>query len=614
MNVAGVLLCFMMCGQISEMYAQDLLITDNVAVSPIAGGWYPWYELHVDPDNHHNLMLCGSRWDAQDNAQYGFVYSSVDEGKNWRLALEDKHSAWVSEESCAFGVNGVAYFIADASKIDNNGTPQHERGTSHIYVSRDAGQTWKERIATGWTDYSSSVVETNPGSDQNRLYTFFNDPWIYYQSLGNKEAADKLPSGGNAIGVISYRDGDPDNAPPIANLDMPAMKSVASYPAPAFALNDGSLLTFFTSHFTHEMPNGSKSREYIMASLSSDPARRTLKKPVTIVSYTPKEGEASKCGFGLTSGAAYDPTTNGLYLVYPITDDGSCRLMLTTSADGGESWTTSKRISLPGETLDSVYGRPALAINGSGVLGLMWEDGRSGCWYFAVSLKADSQFTSTKRLNDCNIAANAVEAIKDSYLWTVPYQAPTNDPDGYSTIAIRNMKNAVWRNSHSIAVTPDGTFHPAWIDASDGRGEIRTAAIKVVSGERFIASEITTGVSVSNKVAVLYGGAQHYDEKSGILTLTVTFRNNSNAPVRGPFKLEVVSVDSAYLKTEVANSTNHATGGGAVWDVSDAMPEGVLAPGATSRPYTLSFHTSPKGHFTLGDVLTLSTRLYAKGQ
>jgi hypothetical protein len=81
---------------------------------------------------------------------------------------------------------------------------------------------------------------------------------------------------------------------------------------------------------------------------------------------------------------------------------------------------------------------------------------------------------------------------------------------------------------------------------------------------------------------------------------------------RGPFKLEATSADSAYLNVEVANAANRATGGGAVWEVTGAVPGCVLVPGATSQPYTLTFRTTPKEHFTLGDVLSLNTKLYAR--
>ncbi len=110
----------------------------------------------------------------------------------------------------------------------------------------------------------------------------------------------------------------------------------------------------------------------------------------------------------------------------------------------------------------------------------------------------------------------------------------------------------------------------------------------MTSAEQLSAAELSGLNSVSNRVAILYGGTQQYDHKTGTLTLVITLRNNSDAPIRGPFKLEATDIDSAYLNVEVANAANHALGGGAVWDVTSSVPGGVLAPGATSQPCMLT--------------------------
>jgi hypothetical protein len=436
--------------------------------------------------------------------------------------------------------------------------------------------------------------------------------WTFYHSLGNQKALDSLPKGGNSIGLISYRDGDATVSDPVVYEGMAAIGYQGSYPAPSFSLRDGSLLTIFSSHFTSVGANQTKSREFIIASMRSTPDRTALEKPVTVVTDTLKGSALEKCGFSQTSAGAYDPVNDIVYFAYPLGDEETCHMMLTSSADGGRTWKQAQRIHISGENTDSDYENPALAINKDGVLGLMWEEGRSNCWNFAASTSGDRYFDVRKRLNHCSSPGKDVEAISDSYLWTAPFQPDPKDTNGQNHIALRNMKNVVWRNAHTIAVTSDGIFHPVWIEPGDGRGEIRTAAVTITSAAYLAASQIAGLSPVSNKVAILYGGTQHYDDKSGALTLAVTFRNNSDTPIKGPFKLEATSVDSAYLNVEVADAINHATGGGAVWDVTSAIPGGVLAPGATSQPYVLTFHTTPKDHFTLGDVLSLNTKLYAK--
>src|SRR5262249_19843876 len=150
-------------------------------------------------------------------------------------------------------------------------------------------------------------------------------------------------------------------------------------------------------------------------------------------------------------------------------------------------------------------------------------------------------------------------------------------------INLRNTRNGAWRDAHGIAVTSDGAFHPVWIGAGSGEGEVRTAAVRVLPADYLIAAATTGLEDVTNKISVLYGGDQHYDPKTGILTLDVTVRNNSPEPIHGPFRLAVTKLDKQYGFAEVANSENKATGAGTVWDLSPSIPSGTLAAGATSE-------------------------------
>ena len=141
----------------------DMTVEWNVPVTEPEGRHLNWYEVKADPENGDNLIVCGAARNAQDNAYYGVVYSSRDGGRSWRRALADKSSTWVSEQSCAFGRHHVAYFVSEASKV-TDGQLHHSLGTTRIFVSSDAGETWAETAQTGWADYSSSVVARPPGT------------------------------------------------------------------------------------------------------------------------------------------------------------------------------------------------------------------------------------------------------------------------------------------------------------------------------------------------------------------------------------------------------------------------------------------------------------------
>lgn len=83
--------------------------------------------------------------------------------------------------------------------------------------------------------------------------------------------------------------------------------------------------------------------------------------------------------------------------------------------------------------------------------------------------------------------------------------------------------------------------------------------------------------------------ALHYDllvgrqkrDSTPQLAITVTFRNNSDAPIKTPFAVKVSNGDSACLNIQLEDAANDGTGDSAVWALSDAFPGGVLASGAT---------------------------------
>ena len=61
----------------------------NVPITPPGGSLLHWYELKGDPEDVNNLIVCGARRDAQNDAYYGVVYFSHDGGRSWKTAFED---------------------------------------------------------------------------------------------------------------------------------------------------------------------------------------------------------------------------------------------------------------------------------------------------------------------------------------------------------------------------------------------------------------------------------------------------------------------------------------------------------------------------------------------
>jgi hypothetical protein len=541
-------------------------------------------------------------WNARDNANYGFVYSSQDSGKTWRIALEDKSSKWVSEESCAFGVHGIAYFIADASSVDEVGDTHHAQGTSRIRVSHDSGRTWSLDMATGWMDSSASVVDQSPGPDQNRLYIFFNNLHDFYSSIGDQTTFAKLPKSGNSIGLIRYKDGDHRVAAPTFNPEMYKELYHGSYPSQNLRLKDGALLTLFWAKKGTQSPDGMRSsRELILAAQYTDPKREKLSDPVALYSFLDQPEEV--CSSFLNAPAAYDATTNTVYAVYLDANNGKCTLMLTKSMDDGQTWSPghawNERQSpapRPEEVPTENYNSLALARNQDDVMALLWRNSHtSNCWYFATSADDGQTYSHPMQISSCSPETDEKYQLSDVFLafWGLE-QADGSEPADDAGIILKNANNFGQNHVSGIAVSPDGVFHPVWTVAVNGEGQLRTAAIAVMKQPKRNTPNLPRVGGWryrTNEVKILYGGSQHYDAQKDVLSESVIVRNSGIQTLKAPLRLEI-DPDSRLGLIYPLNATTEGSGQNISQyvDISQYLPGGELAPGRSTAPIPLNFH------------------------
>jgi hypothetical protein len=598
------------------MFLGSAALAQQIEIGPgsaAGSGWTPWYEVRIDPEDSSKLVLCGSKWDAGDNASYGFVYFSSDGGTTWRTVLEDRNTTWVTEQSCAFGAHGVVYYVSDASKIIGDEL-HHELGTTRIYVSHDSGKTWNLGITTGWTDYSTSVIDTMPGPNQNRLYVFFNNLQTFYTSLGRSAEADaeKKENSGTRIGMINWKEGEAEVTGPFSNTEMFRERYRGSYPAPSFLLKDGSIVVFYTS----KRRNKDNLREFLAEMARVDPARTGLERPMHIAISVERGDEKPnvECGgLYLGSAAAYDSERHKLYYVYPDVRDTRCMLFIASSTDGGHAWSKPRPMQSPDDSDGRQYTDVAIEVNKDGVLGVMWQEkSRSGCWRFAISTDGQS-LSRSKELDGCTAESSKPTGLSTSYLWSSFFQADTKEKPSTARINLRNTRGSVWRNERTLVTMADGSFRAAWIDTGSEIGGVKTASIRVIPPDKMISAETNNLKDVTNSVAILYGGSQSYDAKTGILTLEAVIRNTSEKELKNPLKLAVSQLYKDYGRSEIANADNKATGAGAVWDVSHSIPNGTLAPGSASKPFSLRFRyiAEPTLVRDSDDILGLNIKVFA---
>jgi hypothetical protein len=179
-----------------------------------------------------------------------------------------------------------------------------------------------------------------------------------------------------------------------------------------------------------------------------------------------------------------------------------------------------------------------------------------------------------------------LENQSSGFLATVIRQSKGGQPASVEIVTLRDYQSRV-----GIATTADGVFHPLWSTVGDSFGELRTARIRV-NGEPnpAAADSISLGslADVTDRVTVLYGGAQRLDRESKSVMFDISFRNDGPAPIEGPLYVEVENTRSDFGDFALMNH---------LFDVPDhdslrmfsCMGGNPLGPGRTSSPCHLVF-------------------------
>lgn len=542
-----------------------LIFESNTPITPPPGAHLNWYEMKADPENSHNLIVCGAVRDAQANAYVGVVYYSHDGGRSWRTGIEDRNSTWVSEQSCAFGSRHHAYFISEASKIID-GLPNHSLGTTRIFASSDAGQTWAETAHTSWADYSTSAVRRSPtGADE--LYVFFN----------SGAESDSSKKHGSALGYFVVSEDGRTVGPHQIVPGMAVMNYQGVYPSAAVTMSDGSIVVLYNAG-AHSRKKGDIPIEIGAVRFRAEQPSRPVIIADPAFRYAPPV-----CPSSLSTSLAYDRSRQLLYVVFNSVRAGRCSLMISKSADGGGSWSSAHELRAGAESHSAKY-FPILAVNEDGVLGLQWRgraDLSPGCWYFSSShdgLNLDSSVV----LSPCT-EKDSIKEQSTEYLATLINQPGTGRPITVQILTLRD-----YLTKAAIVATPDGVFHPVWVESGNGNSELRTARIGTSpSHSRSETLRLPTLSDVTDKMAILYAGEQWIDQVTRKVALHVAFQNHGAVNLEGPLYLRVESIDSDFGEIKMETHAGRRVGDTGYFEI--AGPDTVLAPGQQTPSYDISF-------------------------
>ncbi len=197
--------------------------------------------------------------------------------------------------------------------------------------------------------------------------------------------------------------------------------------------------------------------------------------------WGPNQRLTSNSGTSLSPAIAVDGLDN-IHVVWTDNTPGNDEICYKKSTNGGSIWAPSRRLTwTPGGSIN-----PAIAIDTSGTLNVVWNDATPGNWevYFKKSTNEGSTWTPTQRLTfTSGLSYNEAIAVDPSgnlhVLWSS--DAPGNEEiyykrstDGGSswTPSQRLTWNSGWSRGSVIAADVSGNIHAVWADVTPGNWEI----------------------------------------------------------------------------------------------------------------------------------------------
>ena len=419
--------------------SQDILEPDGSAAQPETQA-EPFMALN--PERETNLLAGYQEDRFEDGGARALTYAaSFDGGKHWNEGLvpeltlasggrfERASDPWVT-----FGPDNRAYYVSIAF---NERTP--ENGV-FVSASGDGGQTWGAPVAVHTTtsdfdDKEAVVADTRTDSPfRGRVYV----GW------------DTVTNQSQPVRFSHSDDGGGSFTPAVTVANQGANIGVVPLVGP-----EGVVYATWTS-FTRRSAT-------LMFARSTD-GGETWSDPVVIAEALSAGVEGSRTGESIPA-AAIDPRTGNLYVVWQDErfSTGVDQIVLSTSSDGGETWSEPRLVS--DGPRDAPNFTPAVAVNANGVVGVSYYSLRNDPArrlfvdeYLAISRDQGRRFAKSQRVTTSSFDLRFAAISEGFFL---------GDYQGLA--ASRTVFYPLW-----IA-----TFNPSRIDPPARQPDAFTRAIKV---------------------------------------------------------------------------------------------------------------------------------------
>ncbi len=596
-------------GQRTNVVPAPAMVTARVRVSAPGAGNHWLANIAAAPDDPKRLVICGAVGLPGSSTIRGFVFSSADKGATWQHALTDSTGVVVTEESCALGARGNAYFVTGAAHVTGVEPTDESLGNMNLYRSGDGGTTWARLQRGGWVDYTGTVID----SASSKVFIFANNVAAggRWRGLLVPYLLTSVDSG------ATFR--DTASAPPL-----PAGRVMGAYPSGVASLPDGSPIAAFGTLNREWRPGrGTDHDSATIFSVSVFIGRNgghTLERAAVLRSDTVFLGWPA-----VAVDRTHGPHRGRIYVAWsePLRPSAQRQhrgaLILARSDDGGKTWTdrqiTGGGIHLESGTLPRTLPKrgtlsyrdaltPTLAVNDAGVLGLAWTDEGARCTRFTLSRDGGDTFASSARLSRCGPSVRRAGYVSN-------YLLPLAEHDSAETsVLVRVSREASQLAQQNMVADQSGAFHPIWGEYTPSGLELWTATVwaDAPAPDRVSTTSLT---DVSRDVTVDIERAG-YDDVGKEVWLDATLVNVGSTLVRGKVRLVLARLDMPAGPVVPIDASTGRAGADSVWDVTSVLPDEGLLPGKRSRSIPLRFRLARAPVPGTEELLTAHFHVFAQ--
>jgi hypothetical protein len=343
-----------------------------------------WLEVAADSGASGTLIVCGMRTTAgSPRRAFGFVERSDNAGRSWARTLTVADAPFVSEGTCAIGVEGQAYFIAqpgDGARASS--------AVLRFYRSVDAGRTWLAPTEQPFADLTTMTVDTGASAGRGRVYVAAN-------GFRRRTGVPRAPT----MDLFAAAPGDARLTGPIQPI-ADGERTGGAFPGAVRVLPDGRPLAVYHTGVAGAAGAASGAEgfaRYVEVVRSLD-GGRTWQRPERVAA-------ADRWGLPDSPSLAIDPRSGRATVAWSAFVGERSRILTASSDDGGVTWSAPETAddttaALPGDRI--VVAHPNVAIDRRGREALTWFDAQRKCWRVRARVRASDPWTySSQALSAC---------------------------------------------------------------------------------------------------------------------------------------------------------------------------------------------------------------------